>query len=164
MKTVINNTKDLLFFDKKIIQRLQKLANKSEKKRSRICCHLSTRNKINEMVIYLKKKSYVRPHIHPSNKSESYTVLKGRMKIFVFNKFGKVKKIIEMGDISSGKNFFYRMSNSFWHMPIAIDTDCIYHETYCGPFIKNKDVKYAPWAPQENDTKKTKIFLDKLRI
>ena len=45
MKTVINNTKDLLFFDKKIIQRLQKLANKSEKKRSRICCHLSTRNK-----------------------------------------------------------------------------------------------------------------------
>ena len=84
MKSVINNTKDLLFFDKKIIQRLQKLAIKSEKKRSRICCHLSTRNKINEMVIYLKKKSYVRPHIHPFNKSESYTILKGRIK-FLFS-------------------------------------------------------------------------------
>ena len=31
MKTVINNTKDLLFFDKKIIQRLQKLANIKKK-------------------------------------------------------------------------------------------------------------------------------------
>ena len=56
MKSVIKNTNNLLFFDKKITLRLQKLANKSEKKRSRICCHLSTRNKINEMVIYLMKK------------------------------------------------------------------------------------------------------------
>ena len=164
MKSVIKNTNNLLFFDKKITLRLQKLANKSEKKRSRICCHLSTRNKINEMVIYLMKKSYVRPQIHPHNKSESYTILKGRMKIFVFDKFGKVKKIIEMGDINSGKNFFYRMSNSFWHMPIAFDSDCIYHETYCGPFRKNKDVKYAPWAPKESDAKEIKIFLNKLNI
>ena len=49
-------------------------------------------------------------------------------------------------------------------MPIAFDSDCIYHETYCGPFRKNKDVKYAQWAPKESDAKETKIFLNKLNI
>jgi|TARA_B100002003_G_C14103949_1_gene530965 cupin fold WbuC family metalloprotein len=163
MKNIIKNSKSLLFFDNKIITKLKAMAFKSNNKRARICCHLSTENKINEMIIVLMKKSYIAPHIHPKNKSESYTVLKGRMNVYIFNKKGKFKKVVKMGDINSGKNFFYRMSKGFWHMPMATSKWCIYHETYSGPFRKKNDVKYAPWAPKEEDQKKINYFLKNLK-
>ncbi len=140
------------------------MAKESEKRRSRICCHINTKDKTNEMIILLMQNSYVRPHIHPENKSESYTVLKGKMNVIVFKKNGKIKQVVEMGDIFSGRNFFYRMSSSYWHMPISVDKYCIYQETYSGPFVKKIDVKYAQWAPHEYDTANIKLFIKKLKI
>ena len=46
----------------------------------------------NEMIIALKKGSYIRPHIHPDKKSESYHLIKGKMTVFVFDKKGTLIK------------------------------------------------------------------------
>tara|TARA_A100001015_G_C14551721_1_gene541835 strand:- start:68 stop:565 length:498 start_codon:yes stop_codon:yes gene_type:complete len=161
-KYLIQNKKDLVFFDKKIIKKIKHMALRNEKKRARICIHKSLRNKTNEMIIALNKNSFIAPHIHPNGKSESYFIMEGKMNVYVFNKLGKVQKIIKMGTYDSGRKFYYRMSKGFYHMPIAVDEWCIYHEVYSGPFIKKTDVYYPKWSPNENDSDGIKRFLKKI--
>lgn len=161
-KFVLQNKKDLVFFNKNIVNKIKNMALKNQKKRARICIHKSLKNKTNEMIIALNKKSFIAPHIHPDGKSESYYVIEGKMNVYVFDKLGKVKKVIKMGNYNSGENFYYRMSKGFYHMPIATSNWCIYHEVYSGPFIKNIDVKYPNWAPKESNKNEKKIFLKKI--
>lgn len=64
-----------------------------------------------------------------------------------------------MGDYKSNLDFFYRMSRGYYHMPIAVSKWCIYHEVYSGPFIKNNDVFYPKWTPNEDNKQDVKNFL-----
>ena len=116
------------------------------------------------MIIALSKESFIAPHIHPNKKSESYYVIAGKMKVYVFDGFGKVKKIIKMGNYGSGENFYYRMSRGFYHMPIAITKWCVYHEVYTGPFVKRIDVQYPSWSPKEDNKEEVKRFLKKIKF
>lgn len=160
---VLKNKKKLVVYDKKIIQKLIKFS-KNQRKRSRVCIHLSNKSKTNEMLICLRKKSFIPPHIHPNGKTESYHVIKGSMSVFLFDKNGNCQKKIEMGAITSGKSFYYRMNKSYYHMPVATSNYCIYHETYSGPFNKKKDVIFPLWSPKENNINGVKNFLKKLKI
>ena len=155
--------KDLVLFDKSIIRKIKYKASKNNKKRARICIHKNLNEKTNEMIIALSKKSFIAPHIHPNNKSESYFIIEGSMNVYVFNKLGKVKKIIKMGTFNSGKIFYYRMSKGYYHMPIAVSKWCVYHEVYSGPFNKSRDVKYPKWAPNEDNQIEKKNFLKKIK-
>jgi cupin fold WbuC family metalloprotein len=162
MNAIIQNKKDLIFYKKNIIDKIKKLAEKTPNKRARLCIHQSIKNKTNEMIIALKKGSYIQPHIHPNSKSESYHVIEGKMNVFIFSKDGKKKKVIKMGDYKSNLNFFYRMNRGYFHLPIAVSRWCVYHEIYSGPFKKNLDVKYAKWAPKESDKLIVNKFLKKI--
>ena len=66
---VIQNKKKLVSFNKDIIKKIKSLAKKNNKKRARLCIHLNLKDKTNEMIIALNKKSFISPHIHPNNKS-----------------------------------------------------------------------------------------------
>ena len=164
MKNIIRNKESLVYLNKNIINKLIKLANNSDLSRSRMCIHKKNSDKTNEMIIALKRGSYIRPHIHPNLKSESYHVIKGYMTVFVFNKRGDLKKKIKMGEANTKFNFYYRMSKGFYHMPIATSNFCIYHETYSGTFIKKKDVIFPRWSPDFNDKKKYLEFLKKNKL
>jgi cupin fold WbuC family metalloprotein len=61
--------------------------------------HLNLKDKTNEMIIALNKKSFIAPHIHPNNKSESYFVIEGSMKVYVFSKKGLIKKNYQYGNL-----------------------------------------------------------------
>ena len=162
MKAFIQNNKNLVFYKKNIVKKIKDLAEKTNKKRARLCIHKSILDKTNEMIIALKKNSYVRPHIHPNSKSESYHIIQGKMNVYVFSKKGKKMKVIKMGQFGSNLNFFYRMNKGYYHLPIAVSNWCIYHEVFSGPFIKTKDVKYAEWSPEESDEKLVIKFLNKI--
>ena len=161
---IIQNKKDLVTYDKKIVKKIKSLAKNNKKKRARLCMHLNLKDKTNEMIIALNKKSFIAPHIHPNNKSESYFVIEGSMKVYVFSKKGLIKKIINMGTYDSGKPFFYRMSKGYYHMPISTSNWCIYHEVYSGPFKKKIDVKYPTWSPREDNPKEVEEFLKKIKL
>ena len=163
-KFIIQNKKKLITYDKKIVKKIKSLAKKNYKKRARLCMHLDLKDKTNEMIIALNKKSFIAPHIHPNNKSESYFVLEGSMRVYVFNKNGKVIKKINMGTYESGKTFFYRMSKGYYHMPISTSRWCVYHEVYSGPFKKEVDVRYPKWSPDENNSSEVKKFLKKINF
>ena len=89
---VIKTKDNLVLQDKKIVEKLKFLAKKSPLKRSRICLHKSLKDNTNEMIIALMKDSYIPPHIHPNSKSEYYHLIEGKMKVFIFNKNGKIVK------------------------------------------------------------------------
>ena len=163
MKTnSIRNKKKLIYFNNSIIKKFKDLADLSKKKRSRICIHTSQNCKTHEMIIFLKKNSYIRPHIHPNQKSESYHVIKGKMLVYVFTKSGKTIDVIKMSSPQNSDNFYYRMNKGYYHMPIAISDYCVYHETFSGPFEKQNDVTYAEFAPPENDQYLIKKFLKQI--
>jgi len=164
MQNVIKNKKTLTYFNLDIIKKLKKLARNSKNLRSRICIHKNNHSKINEMIIALKKGSYIRPHIHPNSKSESYHVIEGNMIVNVFNKKGKIIKRIKMGPVKSKENFYYRMSKGYYHMPVATSNWCIYHEIYSGPFIKEKDVIFPTWSPKDKHKDGYKHFLKKNKL
>ncbi|MDB2708841.1 WbuC family cupin fold metalloprotein [Candidatus Pelagibacter bacterium] len=160
---VIKTKNNLVCHDKKIVRKLKALARKSPIKRSRVCLHKTLKDNTNEMIIALMKDSYIRPHIHPNAKSESYHIIEGKMKVFIFNKNGKLLKIVEMGDYKSGNIFYYRMNKGFYHMPVSITNFCIYHETYSGPFNKKKDVHFPMWAPEQNFFIGVKSLISKVK-
>ena len=57
-----------------------------------ITFHNDNKNKTNEMIIALMKRSYIPPHIHPDGKSESYHVIEGKMNVYIFSKKGIIPK------------------------------------------------------------------------
>tara|TARA_B100000029_G_C17526910_1_gene941984 strand:+ start:388 stop:900 length:513 start_codon:yes stop_codon:yes gene_type:complete len=167
MKMISNtifNTKNVVYYSNQLVSKLKKIADKSKRKRSRICIHKSRKAKTHEMIIALKEGSYIQPHIHLNKKSESYHIIEGKMLVYIFSRKGKLINKIKMGNFNSKLNFYYRMNKSYFHMPIAISKYCIYHETFSGPFNKKNDVMYAKFAPKEENKLLVIKFLKKIKF
>ena len=158
-----------VYFPKKIDQFLPLSKKKTEfiKKeknlinlKSRICSHISNKDKIHEMFIFHKKGAYVRPHRH-INKLESFHLISGKATIIFFDNNGKPKQVIKMGNYKSGKTFYYKIFKSFFHT-VLIEKDVLFHEVTSGPFVKNKTI-YAKWSPKEQNNDEVKKYLLKLK-
>ncbi len=140
---------------------LKKNILKNNSMGSRICLHTSIKDKIQQMILFHPKGSYIRPHKSISNE-ESYMILNGEMDVILFDNVGKIKKKIELGDLKSKKFFFFRMKKSLFRTMI-IKKDTIFLEVKKGPFVKNKSTIYADWSPKKNDKKKLETFFFKIR-
>ena len=131
--------------------------------RYRFCLHKDHSSPIQEMIIALKKDSYVQPHRHPDNRIESYSILEGELDVLIFDDLGKVKKIVRLNSNREGAKLI-RIGNNNWHMPIPKSDWVIYHEILQGPFDKDKVVEYASWAPGQEKLKLVEIFLKELYV
>jgi cupin fold WbuC family metalloprotein len=117
----------------------------NKRKRIRLCAHEDIDNKIHEMIIILSKDTYIRPHKH-LNKSESFHVIEGLVDVVIFDETGNIIEVVKMGDYSSGNNFFYRLSNPYYHTPLIRSDFILFHETVNGPFNRSDNIE-APWSP-----------------
>ena len=135
-------------------------AFKNPRKRIRLCTHQSVDDKIHEMFIVHTKDAYVRPHKH-INKSESFYLIEGEVDVIFFDDHGDISKKVEMGSPFSGKFFYYRISDPFFHT-FCIKTDLIcFYEVTEGPFNRF-DTIFPTWAPDGSDVEQAKEFLNKL--
>ena len=150
---------DYLFFSKKNMKFIKKKRNLINFK-SRICSHLSNKDKIHEMLIFHKKGAYVRPHKH-LNKLESFHLISGKVRIIFFNNNGIPIKVVKMGEYSSGKIFYYKLLKSCFHT-VLIDRDVLFHEVTSGPYNKKQTI-FAKWSPAQNDKRAVKQYLSKLK-
>ena len=115
----INNE---VFFTKKTITKIEDVDIKflkanvknTEKKRIRLCTHLSEEDKLQEMFILLSKETYIRPHKH-LNKSESLHVQEGSADVVFFDDESNIIKIISLSDASSKGCFYYRIDEPIYH-------------------------------------------------
>ena len=127
------------------IAELKHLALLNPRQRIRLCAHRSPVDSLHEMFIVHTKNCYVRPHKHVG-KAESMAILEGEADVVLFNEDGTIRQVANMGDFSSGKQFYYRMSEPIYHT-LLIRTDfLVFHESTEGPFIRENTI-FPQWAP-----------------
>ena len=149
--TILNGS-DLEFLKKRSVQ--------NARSRVRLCVHLDKNNVLHEMIIVHGREAYVRPHKH-LHKSESMHIIEGEVDVIVFDDNAEIEAVIEMGEHSSGKDFYYRMATPKYHMLIIRSEILVFHETTNGPFDPSA-VVFAPWAPSAAEAEGVAIFLTKI--
>lgn len=159
MPESIFNDQDILEVSSAMIDELKRRAAASPRKRFRLCMHSSLEHRTQEMLIVFHRDSFMPPHRHPKGKSESYHIVEGAMTVYFFDNDGELIRSFDMEKAGGDKPFLYRLSSNIWHMPVPASEWVVYHETYTGPFMKERDVEFPAWAPQENDIEGVKLFL-----
>lgn len=125
------------------IEDLKREALLSELKRSRVLLHNSQSDQVQQMLIVLHKDTIIDMHRHPVDKSESYHVIEGVLRVFYWDSHESRFWTNDYSCTSDGENDFYgRHSDGIWHMPIPLTEWCVYLETYDGPFVKEHDVEF----------------------
>jgi len=132
----------------------------NQRQRARICAHKANDDALHEMVIGISAKSYIHPHRH-FGKSESFHIIDGLVDVVVFDDEGEIVEIIELGDARSGRNFYYRLSESAYHT-LLIRTDfLVVHEVTNGPFLREKTL-LADFAPAEEQLAEAGAYIKKV--
>lgn len=142
------------------VEPLREMAERSPRRRARLCAHPSPRNALHEMLIALDGASYVRPHRHPG-KSESFHVIAGTLTVVIFKDDGTVDEVIPMGDYQSGRVFYYRLQEAAYHTVLPVNGQALIHETTNGPF-EPEQTEFAPWAPRADDADAIRTYLREL--
>ena len=154
-----NNLKQPIQISRNDIKSLKDIAQKNVRQRARLCAHFSIDDAVHEMVIYHKKDTYIQPHKH-LKKTESYMIIEGEIDVILFDDYGAILDVIEMGNLNSDKTFFFRMPRPMFRT-LIIKQDSIFLEVKKGPF--NLDhVKWAEWAPHHEKIDEVNKYLDQL--
>ncbi len=140
---------------------LKQRASENPRGRARLCAHPGPNDSTHEMLVALTKNNCLRPHIHPG-KVESFHCIEGEMLVLLFRNDGSVLEAIPMGDLKSGKAFYYRHTISTYHTLIPLTDLVVFQEVTQGPFSKDGTV-LAPWAPAEGSDGKLQAYMDDLR-
>lgn len=143
-KCLSYNVKELPFLLKQEdYKNMMQLSNKNNRCNVRICFHKNKDSLHHDMIILERNKNVYPPHKH-FNKGECFHVIKGKLKVLIFNNKGKIiKKIILMnGDV-------FRIKENSYHAVIALSDPVIYHESKPGPFLGDKDSVIPKWVPKQ---------------
>lgn len=132
-------------------------ADSNERKRARICAHRSNSENLHEMLIAISAESYIHPHKH-LGKVESFHVVEGKVDVVVFDDAGDITDVIELGDVSTGRHFYYRLSDSRFHTLVIRGGFLVVHEVTNGPF-RNEDTILAPFAPPESQRREARAYV-----
>ena len=139
---------------------LKQRAATNQRKRARICAHKTNEDALHEMLIAISANSYIHPHKH-LGKSESFHIVDGVVDVVVFDDLGEIVEIIELGDARSGRNFYYRLSESAFHT-LLIRTDfLVVHEVTNGPFLREETV-LADFAPPEAQVAEAEAYISEV--
>ena len=136
---------------------LKQQAVSSTRKRARICTHRSNDDALHEMLIAISANSYIHPHKHMS-KVESFHIIEGLVDVVVFDDVGTIVDIVELGDISTGRDFYYRLSDCMFHTLLIHSDFLVVHEVTNGPFIANEAI-LAPFAPPESSYDEARSYV-----
>ena len=100
----ININKDFYFIKNNLFKDFNKLSNSNKSKRFRLNLHKNNNSLLHEMIIHFQRESFVSVHYF-LNKSTTYIVLKGKIKVNIYNK-EKIKiKTITLSDLNTKYSF-----------------------------------------------------------
>lgn len=157
---VYYTTSDITTVSAQDIAFLKARAAENPRRRVRLCAHRDVSDPLHEMLIVHMHGHYARPHKHIS-KSESFHMIEGRLKVFLFDDDGRRTGVIDMSESTGGGALFYRLASSIFHSVFAETEFIVFHEVTNGPFDP-RDTMWAPWAPAEADLAGQAVFLASL--
>lgn len=138
---------EIASFGRTEISFLKSQAMVNQRRRARICFHKTAHDPLNEMLIALSEKSYIRPHKH-LNKSESFHIVEGLVDVVIFGDTGEILSIIELGDNRTERLSYYRLPKGIFHTILILSEMLVVHEVTSGPFLRHETV-YANFSPDE---------------
>lgn len=128
------------------LEELKRLAELNPRKRIRICTHTTPEDHMHEMIIVHSKEAVVPIHKH-LDRAESFTIFEGEATVEIYSEDGKKIDSIEMGEVTSGKAFYYRINKNTYHT-LKIKSDyLVFHEVTEGPFQREMSMN-APWSQE----------------
>jgi cupin fold WbuC family metalloprotein len=139
------------------IEFLKQKSSSNERQRIRLCAHKDVDDKLHEMFIVHGKDAYVRPHKH-LHKSESFHVIEGEVDVVLFDDSGCITEVIKMGAYSTGRNFYFRIAEPYYHTLLIRSQNLVFHETTNGPFGYS-DTVFADWSPEQSDITGQREFI-----
>jgi cupin fold WbuC family metalloprotein len=148
-------------FSRAELARVKADARGARRRRARLCTHGSPDAPVHEMLIALRRDSYVRPHRHPG-KPESLLVVSGTADAVFFDEEGGIADVLAMGPPTSGRTFYYRIADPIFHTLLVRSPVLVFQEVTRGPF-RADETELAPWAPAEDQGKEAARFADDLR-
>ena len=131
------------------ISRIKKLARLHPEHKYRTCFHSKDDDVVHEMLIAHTNDTYVRPHRHRLHR-ESLHIVEGKATVVLFTNEGGIDTIWKVGDISTGRPFFYSLDAQIFHTLVVETPDIIFKETTQGPFV-GSDQQFPDWAPSGFD-------------
>ena len=147
--------------DLALLDEIKAQAARNPRHRARLCAHKDVRDRLHEMLIVMARGIYMRPHKH-LNKTESFHVIEGAADVVFFDEDGTIDEVVRIGDVISGKLFYFRNDEARYHTQIIISEFLVVHEITNGPFNR-ADTVFAPWAPEETETAAADAYLEKLQ-
>ncbi len=143
------------------VKALKQAAWALPRRRIRLCTHRETGDRLHEMFIVHARDAYVRPHRQRLGKSESLHVIEGELDVVLFDDAGEVVRVMTMGEFRSGRPFYYRVEEPFYHSVRIRSEVAVFHEVTNGPFEPG-DTEFATWAPEEADQRGVEDYLLRL--
>jgi len=151
---------EIVRFSRSHVNFLKSNMHSSKTGRIRICAHKGPGDMLQEMLIMIDKKSYIRPHKH-TGKSESFSLIEGSVDIILFDEDGSMVDVIKLGSQGLDREFFYRLSKPQFHTVLIMSDYAIIIETTQGPFNR-EDTIFAPWSPDEDHL--TGEYIEQLKV
>jgi len=142
------------------IAALKAIAARTPRRRVRLCTHCHADDPLHEMLILHARDAYVRPHLH-TVKPESFLVVEGTARLFLFDEGGTVTHAEDVGPPDSGLGFYARFPAGQYHCFVITADWLVFHETTLGPFDRGQ-LQVAPWAPDEADTEAVRAYVESL--
>jgi len=157
---VVYSDGNFLAVDGSTIALLKDMALAAPRRRSRLCFHADPSAAQQEMLIVMRRSSYVRPHRH-HGKAETLSIVEGECDAVLFNPDGLVTDVVAMSPAAEGGSFFYRMPDGQFHTVIVKSEWLVFLETTIGPFEPTM-TEAAEWAPPESDAQSGHAYLSEL--
>lgn len=142
------------------IDSLKAIAARTPRRRVRLCTHHHADDPLHEMLILHARDAYVRPHLH-TVKPESFLVIEGTARLFLFDESGRVTHAEDVGPPESGRGFYARFPAGQYHCFVITADWLVFHETTLGPFDRGQ-LRFAPWAPAETETDAVRAYVESL--
>jgi cupin fold WbuC family metalloprotein len=113
--------------------------------KARICLHPGESDPVQEMLMYLERGSYMRPHRQLS-KSVSYLILSGQADLLLFGERGEPRRCLALAEAGEGGRLAVRLPARDYRALLVGSPYLLMHEVSTGPFA-DRDTEWAPWAP-----------------
>lgn len=141
-------------FGNSIIEKLEKKAVESPRRRAHYNLHKSYEDKIQKVLIFLLRGTYIAPHYHKyAYQKELFILLKGKVRFVFFDDKGVV---LEVKEINKGE--ILEIEPLTIHSVIVLSKKALVLEIKEGPFIKEKSKEFKNWAVLEGDSEEKRFL------
>ncbi len=137
--------------DDTLFEQLRQEAQKSPRLRSHHNLHNSYDDSVQRLLIAFRKGTYVRPHYHlQPNKWEMMLVLRGIVRVLLFDREGAVQRYCELSQ--QGSLTGLDIVPGTYHTIFPLTDEAIVMEVKEGPYTPAVREDFATWAPAEGDS------------